>query len=1041
MTVCKRNNTKFSNAITWAAIVAAVGLLAACGGDSDSSTTPSNLESESDLVVATFDDLPVCTSKREGSTAYVKDGKTAYVCEDSNWKEDKDPESAEKSSSSKAKSSSSQKTSSSSSLNKDKLSSSASKVASSSNVTSDKSSSSTGKVSSSSADKATSSSSKGKSSSSSETKLDSTAYEKLDVVAIKNKSISGLSQKGPFVTGSTVKLYELDGKTYAQTGKSFTGKIASDDGKFSISSVNLASQYALLEANGYFRNEVTGEKSRGTITLNALTDLSNRKSVNINLLTHLEYERALYLVGKGLNVPAAKKQAEAEIFKAFSIQGDFANSEDLDIFSKGEGNAALLAISVLMLADLSYEGEAELTERLTKFATDIEKDGKWDDEVTKAKIADAIQSVDLWSELSYIRRGIEGWNLGSVPDFEKYLRNFWYANYGIGDCDKTREGEVMAAKNEKSSTYGTATRFICKSEAWVWASALEKDTYKWSDGKDGDIKTGDVTKSRKYVYDGKQKKWREATELENVLGSCTEKRETEISLNTGKVYGTWYICKNREWSVTDSITVDLQGWGKGKDGEIKKGDSTSAFYKYDEALNKWMTATHKDSTLKLNGCTTKRENEVGKSPKDNNYYVCDNMDWRTATGVESVLGVCTKAREKDISSNTGRVGDSWYICKELKWESTYFYIVDTQGWSKASDGKIKKGDSTAAFYKYDEVLNKWLVATQNDTTLKLNVCTTNHKDEISKSVVNDVYYVCTKMDYFVSVNEWLINEHVETMDWRKASKVEYDTYGETCSSAEVGKIINGVVTSSDKYYCSANGWVNFTDGWSWDVPKELRFNPEISYGTMTDSRDNKKYKTIQIGNQIWMAENLNYADSAATPSLKGKSRCIYCNVAGRYYTWTAAIDSVKLAADADNPLYCGIGKKCGLTGNVQGICPNGWHLPSKGEWDVLISAVGGPSKANAVLRAKSPRWKAPTWYKGGEDCVEYGTDDVGFTAMPVGYYHSGISELGNSVHFWSSTEYDSDQAYFLNLYCFTDYIGLLSFYEKKYMYSVRCVKD
>ena len=226
---------------------------AACGGDSDSSTTPSNLESETDLVVATYDDLPVCSSKREGATAYVKDEKTAYVCENSNWKEDGEVSSSSRhcedasegcdeaiSSSSKAKSSSSKKSSSSSSASKSKSSSSVSKASSSSSK----------KTASSSSVKVNSSSSKGKSSSSSEDK------QVVPVTAIKNKSISGVSQKGPFVTGSAVKLYELDGKTYAQTGKSFTGKIASDDGKFSVSSVTLASQYAVLEANGYFRNEV-----------------------------------------------------------------------------------------------------------------------------------------------------------------------------------------------------------------------------------------------------------------------------------------------------------------------------------------------------------------------------------------------------------------------------------------------------------------------------------------------------------------------------------------------------------------------------------------------------------------------------------------------------------------------------------------------------------------------------------------------------------------------------------------------------------------
>lgn len=752
-------------------------LLSACGGDSGSSGPSDNVTSESDIIEASFDDLPVCSGKREGVTAYVKEEKTAYTCIDGVWTSESDVAETQKSSSSYLCDDCNDEAISSSSMDKAKSSSSSSIM----------------------------------------DEQNSSALEQPEEVAVKDKSIKGVSQKGPFVTGSTIKLYELDGKTYAQTGNSFTGKITTDDGKFSVSNVTLASQYALLEANGYFRNEITGKKSGGTITLNALTDLSDRKTVNINLLTHLEYERALYLVETGMNVLAAKKQAETEILNAFGIKGEFASSEDLDIFSKGDGNAALLAFSVLMLRDLN---EADLTELLTKFATDIEKDGCWDDENTKAKIADWAAVKDLAGGLATTRNNIEKWNLGTVPEFEKYVRNFWYVNSGLGECGSINKNEVLAVKNEHSAKYGTRTRYICKDGTWVEATDIEKDFY-----------------------------------------------------NSGK----------------------------------------------------------------------------------------DNAD----------------------------------------------------------DGELWTGLVTGKKYKYDEVEKQWLFATKNDTILNLMACTTKRTGEIGKSSFNDTYYECINME------------------WEEAEEIDYDTYGEKCTSADVGKTIAGVVTSTNKYYCTANGWVSLMGGWSWDFPKEVRMNPEITYGSITDNRDNKVYKTVKIENQVWMAENLNYADSVMTPSLKGKNWCYYnktenCDVTGRLYTWAAAIDSVKLY-DGGKGVSCGSGKICILPESVQGICPSGWHLPTSTEWKNLFAAVGGQSKAGVILKSQTG------WCRFNADI---GSDGVGFSAMPSG--GRGDSEFSfecNFANFWSSTEDENYTAYSMHLSYDSDGASLRDITRKYYGFSVRCIQN
>ena len=284
------------------------------------------------------------------------------------------------------------------------------------------------------------------------------------VYAVKDLDVAGVSQKGPFVTGSAVTVQELDGITLKQTGKSFKGTIKSDKGDFAIKDINLQSQYAILEANGYYRDEISGKKSSGTVTLRALTDLSNRKTVNINLLTHLEYERVKYLVTeKKKSIAEAKSQAEKEILASFAIEGEFAESEDLNIFKSGDGNAALLAVSVLMQGDVDVAG---LTERMGEFSISLAEGGSWDDADTKTAIADWACDVDLKGTLANIRRNVENWKYAdSVPAFEKYVTNFWWNNYGLGVCNAKRENETKRNINKLSKLYNEY--FVCEKGRWV----------------------------------------------------------------------------------------------------------------------------------------------------------------------------------------------------------------------------------------------------------------------------------------------------------------------------------------------------------------------------------------------------------------------------------------------------------------------------------------------------------------------------------------------------------------------------------------------
>ena len=237
----------------------------------------------------------------------------------------------------------------------------------------------------------------------------------------------------------------------------------------------------MLETEGFYRNEVTGEVSKSQITLNALVDLSERETANINLLTHLEYERVIELVGAGETIASAKKKAESDVFKAFGIEVDNASAEDLDIFAKGDDNAALLAISILMQGKLT---EGKLSDRLAGFASDIEKDGSWDDENEKTDIADWASTADL----AKIRANIRSWELGeNVPAFEKFFKRFWWNNFKLGECDSETAGMTKKNKNELSATYGEDYR--CAANEWKLAS-------KTDDGSSGDFSYGSLTDKR-----------------------------------------------------------------------------------------------------------------------------------------------------------------------------------------------------------------------------------------------------------------------------------------------------------------------------------------------------------------------------------------------------------------------------------------------------------------------------------------------------------------------------------------------------------------
>ena len=179
---------------------------------------------------------------------------------------------------------------------------------------------------------------------------------------------------------------------------------------------------------------------------------------------------------------------------------------------------------------------------------------------------------------------------------------------------------------------------------------------------------------------------------------------------------------------------------------------------------------------------------------------------------------------------------------------------------------------------------------------------------------------------------------------------------------------------------------------------------DAAAGTLKDLRDGQMYKTVKIGNQVWMAENLNYetATSVLIPEYNGKPREKY----GRLYTWDDAMKA----------------------------CPSGWRLPSEDDWNELLEFVGDSATAGTKLKA------ARDWDKARGDVI--GTDDYGFAALPAGVSHvngNGVRSFSNNgAFFWTATE--NGRAILIVMHYEKEVVESSRF-DKETWLSVRCIMD
>lgn len=397
-------------------------------------------------------------------------------------------------------------------------------------------------------------------------------------------------------------------------------------------------------------------------------------------------------------------------------------------------------------------------------------------------------------------------------------------------------------------------------------------------------------------------------------------------------------------------------------------------------------------------------------------------------GQTNGLGECSDKNDgevKKVTNPLSRYFERPYMCsKDTGWICPNGTFQELYGIEKGHDGEVIKANFTSFSYAYDSLQGKWVSAHVEQGF----ACVSSRFGMVlvSEAMGKPSYLVCKVSEDNPNYLYW-----AATSD---SAYIAYNTQGLECDS--LGRIQKGLKDTTSKFVCSNGQFkipssldlnMGFTcnlvndgyfkyqnsnyhcDGVKWEYATD-----SLVIDSIVDERNNVLYKTVGIGSQVWMKENLNYIVDSSYCFRDDKE---LCKIYGRLYQWNANIGSKD---EKDN------------------ICPKGFHVPSSKDWETLKSFVRSTFDRvdyTRILGTKDGWEKRTEWYIGNEDLV-------GFSALPSGMRgNRGLYDEEYDAAYFCTTDYTdtSYTAYKLQKLGREYLFGVES--AKNSVCALRCLKD